>query len=150
MEEPRLINSFVGTYSCSVDKKGRIMIPAKFRHAIPNDLKDVLIISKSKDNCLDLYPLPHWNRIINKLMDLRPGREKRDIIRFYSENSQQVGIDKAGRVALPPKFLEELGSPKQIIMVGMLTYMEIWSPEQYEAMAKTAKETFMKSEFEFE
>ena len=150
MEGFKSVNSFVGTYRCTVDKKGRIMIPARFRHAIPDELKDALILSKGKEECLELYPLPHWNRIIERVMNMEPGKTKKNFIRFYSENSIQVGIDKAGRVALPPRFLEEIGSPKQIVIVGMLTYMELWAPEQYEVTAEAAEKAFRESDVEFD
>jgi len=148
MEEPRMLNSFVGNYTCTLDSKGKIMVPAKFRHAIPSELKETLIVSKGKDRCLNLYPMSHWNMIMKELSALPPGPKRRNLIRFYSDTSHQVNIDRSGRIAIPANYLEMLGKPKQVIVVGALTYMEIWDPGNYEKMKEEAAKTYMESDWE--
>ena len=149
MDGQNEVFDIVGTYTCTVDSKGRVMIPAKFRHSIPSDLKNVVIITKSKDRCLNLYPLNHWrNVVMGKLAELKPSKMKKELSRYYSANSAQVNIDKAGRIAIPPKFLAELGNPKKVVIVGMLSYMEIWSPERYKRAEEEAVKTYMESDWE--
>jgi len=144
------MQNFLGNYECSLDSKGRLMIPAKFRRQVPDDSGGLYVISMGKESCLNLYPIEEWNEmVVSKLHDLPPGRDKRNYIRFYSQKSRTLNMDKSGRIAVPSSFLEAIGDPKKVITVGVLDYIEIWAPEEYERVSREADETFRDGDWEY-
>ena len=143
------MKSFVGRFQCTLDAKGRLMVPAKFRKIIPPEANDLLVVSKGKENCLNLYPSNEWDELIKRLYALPPGADKRNLIRFYSDTSQPLNLDKAGRVAIPAEFLALIGSPKKVVTIGALSYIEIWAPGDYETIRKKAMDTYVDGEWEY-
>jgi MraZ protein len=142
--------NFVGHFEYNLDAKGRLMIPARFRRVIAPDAVDVLVLSKGKERCLNLYPLPEWNDVILKeLHSLPPGPQKRNLVRYYSDKSIHVNLDKAGLVAIPAHFLSMIGDPKKVIVIGALTYIEIWAPEDYEQIRNEALDTYNRGDWEY-
>jgi len=130
------MQNFLGDFECALDSKGRMMIPAKFRHLVPEGTGGLYVITRGKENCLNLYPLNEWNEVVvARLHELPPGPEKRQFIRFFSRQSRTLNLDKSGRIAVPPGFLELIGNPKRVVVVGVLNYMEIWAPEDYEKVS---------------
>jgi MraZ protein len=125
------------------------MIPAKFRRMIPEDGGEVLVVSKAKEKCLNLYPLSEWNGVISRLHSLPPGPKKRNLIRFYSDKSQTLNLDKAGRVAIPAHFLAMIGKAKKVVVIGALTYLEIWAEKDYEEIRKQALDTYIEGDWEY-
>jgi MraZ protein len=108
------------------------------------------IISMGKERCLNLYPIDEWNEtVVKKLHELPPGPEKRNYIRFYSNKSRTLNLDKSGRVAIPPSMLEAIGGPKKVMVVGVLNYIEIWSIEDYEKVSRDAEDNFLDGEWEY-
>ncbi|MBN1884972.1 MAG: division/cell wall cluster transcriptional repressor MraZ [Candidatus Krumholzibacteriota bacterium] len=143
------MRSFVGSFTCTLDAKGRIMIPARFRRLLPTDSGEVLVLSKGKEQCLNLFPSAEWERVIERLENLPPGQKKRNLIRFYSDKSQTVNLDKAGRVAISPPFLSLIDNPRRVVVIGALTYMEIWSEESYEQVRGEALDTYLDGDWEY-
>jgi MraZ protein len=142
--------NFVGHFEYNLDAKGRLMIPARFRRVISPEAAEMLVLSKGKEKCLNLYPLAEWNEVILKeLRSLPPGPQKRNLIRYYSDKSIHVNIDKAGRIAIPAHFLSMIGGPKKVIVIGALTYMEIWAPEDFEHIRAEALDTYSKGDWEY-
>ena len=126
------------------------MVPAKFRHLVPEASAGMYVMSMGKDKCLNLYPVNEWNEVVvSKLHELPPGPEKRNYVRFFSRKSTTLNLDKSGRVAIPSTMLESLGSPKKVMVVGVLNYIEIWSIEDYEKVSREAEDTFLGGEWEF-
>ncbi len=142
--------NLIGQFECNLDSKGRLMIPARFRRVIPPSAAEVLVLSKGKEACLNLYTLEEWNEVILKeLRGLPPGKQKRNLIRYYSDKSLQLNVDKSGRVAIPAHFLSLIGNPKKVVVIGALTYMEIWAPEDYESIRSEAHETYSEGDWEY-
>jgi len=126
------------------------MIPAQFRRIIQAEAGETLVISKGKEKCLNLYPLKVWNEVILKeLHALEPGPEKRNLIRFYSEKSHQVNVDKAGRVAIPSNFLFMIGNTRKVVVIGALTYIEIWAMEDFGEIKKNALKTYIEGNWQY-
>lgn len=143
------MKSFVGRFFCSLDSKGRLMIPARFRKIMSAEEDETLILSKGKDGCLNLYPSGAWNDLIMKLERQPAGTDRVDIVRYYSDNSLILSIDKAGRVALPAEFLNIIGGPAKVAVMGALSYMEIWAPEDYSRIRQRAEETYQKGKWPY-
>ena len=79
------VMNFIGQFEYNLDAKGRLMIPVRFRRVIPPESAEMLVLSKGKERCLNLYPIAEWNEVILKeLHGLPPGPQKRNLIRYYS------------------------------------------------------------------
>lgn len=139
---------FYGRSPCTLDEKGRLMIPAKFRHLYPEGKITSLIISKGKEKCLRLFDPERFDAILGKLGALDDGQEKRNLIRFYSSESEQIKVDGAGRIAIPGEYLAMIDNAKNLIVVGALTHMEVWNQEDYEKIRRDAIDTYRKSTWE--
>lgn len=143
------MQNFLGNFECTIDSKGRLMVPARFRHLVPQEA-GIYVITTGKEKCLNLYPLKEWNEVVvSELHKLPPGREKRNLTRFYSNRSMTLSLDKSGRIAIPSWMYEAMGRPKKVKAVGALNYIEIWSIEEYEKISREAEENFQDSEWEY-
>jgi len=122
---------FIGEYEYALDNKGRINIPAKFRKAISPEANDTMIITLSREKCLDVYPIDVWQeRIVKKLSDFSEmDKTQRQLTSVIGANSVDSVIDKQGRIAIPPKLLNyaELGT--KVLVVGAFNRIELWNPE---------------------
>jgi MraZ protein len=147
IEKP--IRKFIGKFYCTLDDKSRLTVPSKFRELIPGETgSKILIIGKAKDRCLNLLTLDYYDWIIEQLGTLPPGPKQRSLIRFYSSESEQLAVDRVGRVQMPSYFLEALGSSKSLVVVGALTHMEIWRQEDFEKIRQEANDTYRESDWE--
>jgi MraZ protein len=140
--------TFIGRFNCTLDEKGRLMIPAKFRRLFPNEEIKSLIISKAKDKCLRLFAPERFEAIIEKLGALEDGDLKRNLIRFYSTESEQIKVDGSGRIAIPAEYIATIDNAKDLVVVGALTHMEVWKQTDYEKVRQDAIDTYRKSTWE--
>jgi MraZ protein len=144
------MQNFLGDYECSLDSKGRLVIPSRFRRLVPPENENRFVISLGKEKCLNLYPLDEWKEDIeNRLHQLPHGTDRRKVIRFYSKMSRHVEADKAGRVAIPGNFLKLIGNPKKVVAVGLLNYIEIWALEDYEKISGEVEKDFLDMDWEY-
>ena len=120
---------FMGSYDHSLDAKGRMTIPSKFREA----LGDKFVITKSPDPCLCIYDLPSWERFVQKLSGLPYNtRKQRELVRFFMSSATEVEPDKQGRILLPQKLRTHAHIEKNVVLLGVGARIEIWDPETYE------------------
>ncbi len=144
------MQNFLGNFDCTLDSKGRLMIPARFRRLVSETLGNIFVLSMGKERCLNLYPLREWDEVVvKKLHELPPGPEKRQYIRFYSRKSRTVEMDKSGRIAVPAAFIESIGNPGKVVVVGVLDYMEIWAPEDHRKMSMEGDDAFLEGDWEY-
>ncbi len=121
---------FIGEYQHSIDNKGRIIIPSKFRE----DLGEEFVMTKGLDNCLFVYPKEEWTILENKLKTLPlTNRDARAFIRFFFSGATECIPDKQGRVLIPANLREHSKLDKDVVVIGVSTRMEIWSKEEWEA-----------------
>lgn len=135
-------SSFFGVFEYSVDAKGRLNIPSKFRKALKPEADETFFVSMGKEGCLTLYPLYEWTNLERRLDSMPNGEQKRDLIRYYSMNSQEASLDRQGRLMIPGEFLKSVGIDREVIVVGAMRTIEIWSPEKFEARRKLAEQKF--------
>lgn len=123
---------FNSRYECKVDPKGRLALPAKMKAAIPESNGDTLILRHGDDGCLALYTQVEFKKLlhqINALSDRDP--IQRRIKRGFFESMTEVELDNAGRFLIPKTFLQKAGIDKDAILLGVGSFVEIWSPEKY-------------------
>jgi len=133
-----------GEYQNSLDDKGRLLIPARIRNSVTGN---VLIITRGVDRCLWLFPPEEWARISSSLMDSSSifKSKTRLMQRRIVAPAQEVEIDKAGRINIPPTLRESAGLSKETIILGIEKYMEIWDEEVYNAYLSDSEAEFMEA-----
>lgn len=120
---------FMGEYNHSIDTKGRIIVPAKFRDALGEEF----VVTQGLDGCLFLYPHEEWSHFVNELKNLPGSKEARQLQRYFMAGAVTCETDKQGRILLPSKLREQAALVKDIVFVGVLSKIEIWSKERWEA-----------------
>ncbi|GKX29084.1 transcriptional regulator MraZ [Vallitalea longa] len=120
---------FIGEYKHSIDAKGRLIVPAKFRVL----LGDTFYITKGFDKCLMVYTEEEWNKFIEKLNN-NPMKKKdaRRIQRFFIASANECTLDKLGRILVPSHLREHSMLEKEVILIGVSNRVEIWSRENWE------------------
>lgn len=130
---------FLGEYQHSLDPKGRITIPAKFR----DELGMKFVATKGLDNCIFLYQMEEWNRIEEKLHALPFTRaDVRSFARFFFAGAAELDIDKQGRVLLPNSLREYAGIDKDLIIIGVGSRVEIWAHQKWTNYTETAAASY--------
>ena len=120
---------FYGEYQHTVDPKGRVIIPSKFREG----LGDKFIITKGLDSCLFVYSCTEWTNVENKLKSLPfTDKDVRAFVRFFFAGANECEVDKQGRILIPQNLREYAGLNKDIYVIGVSTRVEIWDKQRYE------------------
>jgi len=120
---------FMGEYNHTIDAKGRLIVPAKFREI----LGDNFIVTKGLDGCLFVYPNDEWTRFEEKLKSLPlTNKNARQFTRFFLAGAAACEVDKQGRILLPQVLREFAGLEKEVVMVGVANRVEIWSKERWQ------------------
>ena len=119
---------FMGEYNHTIDAKGRLIIPSKFREV----LGDGFVVTKGLDGCLFVYDNAEWTAFEEKLKALPlMNKESRKFVRFFLAGAAEVEVDKQGRILLPANLREYAGIDKEVVSVGVFSRVEIWSKERY-------------------
>ena len=120
---------FLGAFVHTLDAKGRLTVPAKFR----SDLAAGLVVTRGIDPCLTIYPMEEWGRLAEKVSALPlTDRRARAFRRLVFADAADVVPDKQGRVLIPPRLREYAGLDGEVVVTGLNTYIEVWNPEAWE------------------
>ena len=135
--------NFMGSYTYSVDHKGRVSIPTKFRKYIDEDADEALIITRGLDGCLFAYPIDEWQRIDERLRALPVTQQNtRVFVRMLTATAISVTLDKQGRIAIPRGLLELAGIESDVFFVGTLDHFELWNPSQYDQLMNESGQSY--------
>lgn len=125
---------FMGEYNHTIDAKGRLIVPAKFREA----LGDEFVVTKGLDGCLFVYSNSEWNAFEEKLRTLPlTNKNARQFTRFFLAGAATCEVDKQGRILLPQVLREFAKLEKDVVLVGVASRIEIWSKEVWEESVNT-------------
>ena len=125
-----MAKTFSGEYHHSLDTKGRLIVPAKFREILGSHFW----IGRGFDKCLQIYDEDDWNAFSDRLKALPSNsKQARELVRYFMAVTMEVEIDKQGRILLPPQLRQLAGIDKNVVFVGMGTRGELWSEEAYTA-----------------
>lgn len=120
----------IGEFNHGMDNKNRIIIPSKLRE----DLGESFIISKGLDGCLYIYPKAEWITFETKLKALPlSSKDARTFARFFFSGANEMEPDKMGRILIPQSLLEYAGIVDEVVSVGMMNRVEVWSKEKWKA-----------------
>ena len=119
----------MGSYQNSIDAKNRIIVPAKFRE----DLGSSCVLTVGLDDCLIIYPMSTWEVQQQKLAALpRSDENARAFIRYVYANATECDVDKQGRILIPASYKDKARFKKDLVTIGLLDRVEIWSREVYD------------------
>ncbi len=137
---------FRGSSYHTIDAKGRISIPARFRDTLKAGGGDGVMVSRM-DQGLFAYTFEEWKKIEDKILTMA---EKSDAMRRFRRvfigGAFQCDCDKQGRVLIPPALRQYAEITKEIVLVGVLDHFEIWSKEKWERENMQMEEDMMKEE----
>jgi len=132
--------SFVGQFQHTLDAKGRLILPAKFRseferggHLSPND-----------EQCVALWTPGEFDRRAAEMRssEKNGGAEERRLLRYWAGQSSDAEFDKQGRFAVPPAVREYANLVDEVLIVGVLDHIELWNPDMYNQMISSAEAIF--------
>lgn len=128
---------FRGANAISLDAKGRIAVPSRYRDELLSRCAGQLIVTiDAVDRCLTLYPLPEWEIIEAKLRELPSLREEtRRLQRLLIGNAVDLELDGNGRFLVPPRLREYAGLDKKAMLVGQLNKFQIWDEDAWNAVS---------------
>lgn len=123
---------FYGEYSHSIDKKNRLIIPAKFREPLRDHHIETFFITRGLDHCLFVFTPHEWNLLIKKFKEqsLMKGKS-REFMRLFLSGACMVECDKQGRITLPQKLLKWAEIKRDVVVIGVLNRFEIWDEENW-------------------
>ncbi len=125
---------FRGSYEHTVDAKGRVSVPSKFREIIADRYDGSLVLTMDFDQCLTVYPLEEWEKLEEKIRTLpMMKQEVKDFMRYVFSTATECELDKQGRILIPPVHRDRAGISKNVILVGIMTKIEIWDAKAWEA-----------------
>ena len=136
--------SFIGTYECKADAKGRVMIPVSLKNQMAPLLNKGFVIKRSvSQSCLELYPMDEWNLLMEKMNKKNRFRKKNnDFIRRFSAGVKPVEIDSTGRLLIPKNLISKAGISKEVVLSSAINIIEIWDKESYEQVLEETAENF--------
>ena len=119
---------FMGEYNHTIDAKGRLIIPAKFREPLGEEF----VLTRGLDGCLYIYPMDEWEAFEEKLRALPlTNKDARAFSRFFVAGATTCELDKQGRILVPQTLREFAGLIKDVVLTGNLTRIEVWSKEKW-------------------
>jgi MraZ protein len=119
---------FMGEYNHTIDAKGRLIIPVRFREG----LGDVFVMTKGLDGCLFIFPMDEWEAFEKKLRALPlTSKNARTFSRFFVSGATECELDKQGRILVPQTLREFACLDKEVVLAGNLSRIEVWSKKKW-------------------
>jgi MraZ protein len=124
---------FMGEYNHTVDVKGRLIIPAKFR----DSLGEEFVVSKGLDGCLFIHGNNEWQKFVDKLLELPSGKkDARQFARYFLAGAENVTVDKQGRILISEVLRTDAKIDKDVVVIGVGSRIEIWSRDRWEGITE--------------
>lgn len=130
---------FKGEFQHSLDEKGRLIIPAKFREG----LGEKFVITRGLDNCLFAYPTSQWEVLEEKIKELPTSQaDTRAFVRMFFSGAVDADFDKQGRVVIPQQLREHARIDRDVYVIGVSTKVEVWAKETWEKYSDQAGQSY--------
>ncbi|MFT7188536.1 MAG: MraZ protein [Sediminicola sp.] len=136
--------SFIGTYECKADVKGRIMMPVALKNQMAPMLSNGFVLKRSVfQPCLELYPMEEWNLLMEQMNKKNRFKKKNnDFIRRFSAGVKVVEVDATGRLLIPRNLASIAGISKDVVLSSAINIIEIWDKDNYEKVIDETAEDF--------
>lgn len=132
-EKDKLSNMMSGELPYTIDSKGRMSFPLRFREIIG----DRFILTRGADKRLTVYSEEKWNELLGKISAMHEGRNKEVLKQIYIKGAIPVEADKMGRILIPQALREYAGLMKDVYVVGSMDTAEIWDKSVYESFTQS-------------
>ncbi|AOC56890.1 MULTISPECIES: division/cell wall cluster transcriptional repressor MraZ [Bacillus] len=130
---------FMGEYQHTIDSKGRMIIPAKFR----DGLGEQFVLTRGLDQCLFGYPMSEWKLIEEKLKALPlTKKDARAFTRFFFSGAVECDLDKQGRINIASNLLQYAKLEKECVVIGVSNRIELWSKSIWEQYTEEQEDSF--------
>ena len=123
--------TFKGGPVLTLDGKGRVTVPARYRDLLVSTVGGQMMVSKSHVRCLSLFPRPVWDQFETRLHALPAAAD--GLRRLYIGSATEVSIDSGSRVLLPPELRAWAGLEREVVFMGMGNRFELWDKARYDA-----------------
>ena len=121
---------FMGQYSHSIDEKGRLIMPSKYREQLGKEF----VITRGSDGCLFCYPLTEWKKIEDRVSEMGlNGKEGRKFMRLFFSSAASLELDKQGRFLIPGNLRGYADITKDVELIGSVSRIEIWDRDKWNA-----------------
>ena len=128
---------FLSQYHHTIDTKGRLSIPGKYRDALAQRASDVLIVTRDPEQCLAILPLDEYRRRAAKVQAIPDtARVSKDYRRFVHGDAVDCSLDRQGRILIPPGLRQYAGLDRDVMLVGLNDYFEAWSLARWRAKSE--------------
>jgi MraZ protein len=130
---------FLGTYEHSLDPKGRVILPAKFRER----LEAGAFLARSLDGCLSLYDAEEFEKVATDMQEkARRGAVERNAVRSFAAGATEATPDRQGRITIPSHLRDFAGLEREVVVTGALSRIEIWDAARWRAIDSEAERSF--------
>jgi MraZ protein len=136
---------FLGQYQHSLDEKGRVILPAKFR----GQLEGGAFMARGLDGCVCVYPTDEWERVSNNMRELATrGTQQRQAARSFFAGAAEVAPDRQGRVPVPVHLRDFAGLSleREVVVAGVLSRIEIWDAQKWAAREQEGEQVISAAE----
>jgi MraZ protein len=134
---------FYGEFEHSIDRKGRLILPARFRETAKNQFIEKFFVTRGLDKCLFMFSEDEWRSQVNKFIAMPVTRQQsRTFNRLLFSGAVEVQPDKQGRVLLPQYLKEFADIKKDVIIVGVSNRIEIWSRDAWRDFYANSRQSF--------
>ncbi len=128
----------IGQFQHNLDEKNRLVIPTKYR----DSLGDNFIITRGIEECLYIYPMKEWEKVVSKLNSLPfTKKDARTFVRSLFSGATDASLDKSGRIVINEMQSKYAGLIKECVIVGVNDRLEIWSKEIFDNIMESSSET---------
>lgn len=133
---------FLGTFEHSLDPKGRVILPAKFR----DQLASGAFLSKVLDGCLALYTAEEFEKVALDMQEkARRGSIERNFVRSFAAGTTEATPDRQGRITIPPKLREFAGLERDVVVNGAIQRIEIWDAARWRQLDEEADQSMVEA-----
>lgn len=130
---------FMGEFSHNIDRKGRLIMPAKFRE----ELGEHVVVNRGLDGCLYVYTMAQWEEVYKKLQALpSTNKDARMYQRMMLSKAAECELDSQGRILIPSSLISLAGLEKECLIIGMANHLEIWSQERWDQLEQEQGDSF--------
>lgn len=125
---------FLGSFKYSIDSKNRVSIPARMRKFVNPEANDAFVLTRGTNGCIIVYPMDQWKDLVaSKLDKLNPfDPDDSRFLRMFLQEAAEDKFDNQSRLTIPKNLIEFAGIKKDVLILGMNQFIEIWDPEKYE------------------
>jgi MraZ protein len=135
--------AFRGQYTYSLDTKGRLNVPARFRRQLEPEAEETFVVTSGFDHCLFVYPLDEWERKEATLRDQAITNSRaRKVVRVLMANATESTCDRQGRILIPQNLIVWARLVKEVLINGALDRIEFWNPDVFAGYIGDIEETF--------